>query len=372
MVSKESGHLVEILSEVNYLFRLSEFKDKLKEYLNKSVILPNDKYKQYLFDHIDTIKDLSVSRESKRVSWGIQVPNDSTQIIYVWLDALVNYLTVAGYPDKTDKMEKLWPPDCHVCGKDIIKFHAIYWPAFLFAANLEPPKNILCHGHFLMDGRKMSKSVGNVIDPFDFQSKYTTDGIRYILIRDGIPSTDNNINLNSVLLTINAELSNTFGNLFQRCAAEGINPRGVYPCFIEIEAYLNEDDKKLIEKLDNLRVVCNNHYESFDYYEVIHKVMGVLRDLNLLVHETKPWVLVKDEKKLNELNKIFFLTFECLRISSILLNPIVPNLTNKLLDYLNADSNLRNYENAMVDIKRTKTKYIILNSNRNVLFKRLA
>jgi methionyl-tRNA synthetase len=372
MVSKESGHLVERLSEVNYLFRLSHFKDKLKEYLSKSVIIPSDKYKNVLLDSIGNMKDLSVSRESKRVSWGIQVPNDSSQIIYVWLDALVNYLTVAGYPDNTDKMNKLWPPDCHICGKDIIKFHAIYWPAFLFAANLEPPKNILCHGHFLMDGKKMSKSLGNVIDPFDFQKKYTTDGIRYILIRDGIPDTDNNINFNSILNTINSDLSNTIGNLFQRCAGEGINRNGVYPCFIEIEACLNEEDKKLIEKLNCLRTDCDGLYENFNFYKVTHKIMDLMRDLNLLVQESKPWILAKDEKKLNELNKLFFLTFESLRISSILLNPIVPNLTNKLLDYLNTGDNLRNYENAIVDVKRTKVKYIISNSNRNVLFKRLA
>lgn len=371
MVSKESGHIVERLSEVNYLFRLTEFKEKLRIYLNNNVIIPNDKYKQYLLDQISGISDLSVSREMKRVSWGIPVPGDSTQVIYVWLDALVNYLTVAGYPDNNEKMKKLWPPDCHICGKDIIKFHAIFWPAFLFAADLEPPKNILCHGHFLMDGKKMSKSLGNVIDPFEFRNKFTTDGIRYILIRDGIPSTDNNINLNSVFNTINADLSNTFGNLFQRCSAPAVNSKRVYPSFNEIEDYLTEDDRKLIVKLNDLRVVCNELYENFNFYEVPHKVMATLRELNVLVQESKPWILVKDEKKINELNKLFFLTFETLRICSILLSPIIPNFSKKLLDYLNVNANLCNYENAIVDVKRTKSKQLKENINQEVIFKRI-
>ncbi len=300
------------------------------------------------------------------------MPNDPSQIIYVWLDALVNYLTVAGYPDDTEKLKKLWPADVHIVGKDIIKFHAIYWPAFLFAAGLEPPKRILCHGHWLMDNKKMSKSVGNVVDPFELRKKFTTDGVRYILIRDGVPTTDNNISLETALNVINAELSNTFGNLFQRCAAKAINPNQVYPSYDEIEMFLNEENKIFIEKLNGLRSCCDELYEKFSFYEGIHKIMSVLRDMNLLVQETKPWILVKDknEKSLNELKKLFYLSFETLRICSILLNPIIPNITKKSLSYLGVSENECRYINAVLDRQKYENRKINV-ANQDVLFKRL-
>jgi methionyl-tRNA synthetase len=153
--SSESGHLVEHVSEINYMFKLAHFKDKLKFYLAKNVIIP-EKYETLLLQQIDNLEDLSVSRESKRISWGISVPNDSSQTVYVWLDALVNYLTVTGYPYRKES-SKLIAADVHVVGKDILRFHAIYWPAFLMAADLQLPKKILCHGHWTVDNKKCQK-----------------------------------------------------------------------------------------------------------------------------------------------------------------------------------------------------------------------
>ena len=270
-------------------------------------------------------------------------------------------------------MNKIWPADVHIVGKDIIKFHAIYWPAFLFAANIEPPKHIICHGHWLMDGKKMSKSLGNVIDPLEFSKKYTIDGVRYILIRDGLVTSDNSINLISVLNTINADLCNTMANLFQRCSAKAINRNSIYPAYQEIEAYLNASDKSLINKLNSLRDECDKFYEKFSFYEVVHLIINFLKELNLLVQVTKPWVLIKEtsnSNNLNELNKLFFLTFEALRICSILFNPIIPNLTIKILSYLNVDKAMCTFDNAVVDTKRTKATTVNANAT-DMLFKRL-
>lgn len=366
-VSKESGHLVEYTSESNYMFRLSEFKYKLRKYLSNEVIMPKI-YLENLYNQIDCLEDLSVSRESTRVFWGIPVPDDQTQIIYVWLDALVNYLTVAGYPDKT-KMAETWPPDVHVIGKDILRFHAIYWPAFLMAAGYSPPKKILCHGHWLMDNRKMSKSLGNVVDPFEILKKYNSDAVRYYLLREGVPGSDCNLNLENFTKFINVELANTLGNLYQRCIP--FNKDLTYPLYDEIRSELTGLDTNLLESLNQLKHKCDEHFEQFNFYLGIQEIMAVLRMTNGLVQEYKPWDLAKNPSESNEnkIKKLLFLVFESLRISAIVLQPIVPNLCQDLLERLNVDSDQRLFANAVVNQNQKKKK--LIHNKPNVLFRRL-
>jgi methionyl-tRNA synthetase len=181
--SLESGHPVEWTSEENYMFKLSKYQDDIIYWARHENRIAPQKFNKILLDTLyqEILPDLSVSRPKARMSWGIPVPNDSTQNIYVWLDALVNYLTVAGYPDKL----RVWPPSVHVVGKDILKFHGIYWPAFLIAANFAPPERLLVHSHWTVDGQKMSKSKLNVIDPMERADTYTMEGIRYFLLREG-------------------------------------------------------------------------------------------------------------------------------------------------------------------------------------------
>ena len=163
------------------------------------------------------------------------------------------------------KFNTLWPADYHIVGKDILRFHAIYWPAFLTAANLKLPKQILCHGHWLMNGRKMSKSIGNVVDPFDAINKYTKDGLRYFLLREGVPDSDSNLSEATCMQFVNQELSNTLGNLYQRCLK--FNRSGEYPSFHSVKSLLRSEDLELIEKLDRIADECNEDFEAFNFYK---------------------------------------------------------------------------------------------------------
>ncbi len=290
----------------------------------------------------------------------------------MWLDALVNYLTVAGYPHDMSKFSKLWPADVHIVGKDILRFHAIYWPSFLMAAELPLPKRILCHGHWLVNNRKMSKSIGNVVDPFDCIEKYTKDGLRYFLLREGVPSSDCNVNLSLFTKYINSELANTLGNLYQRLLP--FNKKLVYPTYADVEADLNEGDKEFLRKIDSIRVECGEHYDAFNFYNGIQAIMGVLRVANNIVQDLKPWDLAKstDEKDAILLKKILFLVYESLRVSCILLQPIVPDLSKKALDKLNVSQEERFAKNACVDYgEKGERKEKRLSSETSIIFKRL-
>lgn len=187
-VSIESGNSVEWSAEENYMFKLSAFKKDLLQWLdsNPDVIQPKKFHTLNRLNIEQHLADISMSRPTNRLQWGIPVPGDSSQTIYVWLDALVNYLTVAG----RSKSGSFWPIDCHVIGKDILKFHAIYWPAFLLAAGLDLPRKYICHSHWTVEGTKMSKSKGNVISPFEMKEKYGRESLRYYLLREGVPHMD--------------------------------------------------------------------------------------------------------------------------------------------------------------------------------------
>ena len=276
---------------------------------------------------------------------------------------------MAGYPDNPKKFDKLWPADVHVIGKDILRFHAIYWPSFLMAAGLELPKRILCHGHWLVDNKKMSKSIGNVVDPSLCIQKYTKDGLRYFLLREGVPATDTNITEEKFTKFANVELANTLGNLYQRCVP--FNKSLKYSSYVEIEYFLTPEDNVFLSKLDQLRHECNHDFEVFDFYKGIQSIMSVLRMCNTLVQEHKPWLLVKSNEQhdLNLLEKMLFIVYETLRVCGILLQPITPNLACDLLDRLNTNENERQFRSAVVEKSDQKSRSI--NFNPNVLFKRL-
>lgn len=268
------------------------------------------------------------------------------------------------------KFNELWPADAHVIGKDIIRFHAIYWPAFLMAAELKLPKRIVCHGHWLVENKKMSKSVGNVIDPLDCLKSYSKDGLRYFLLREGVPDSDCNILKEKFVEHINVELANTLGNLFQRCLP--FNKQLIYPSYEQIRGDLNDEDKRFLEKLAQVRNECNKHYEVFNFYNGIQTVMSVLRNANLLVQEYKPWALAKsaEPQEQQALKKLLFMVYESLRISGILLQPIVPELSRNLLDRLNINQEHRYFEFANVNSSQHPFS-THLKSQQGVLFARL-
>ncbi|XP_064638975.1 methionine--tRNA ligase, mitochondrial-like isoform X2 [Lineus longissimus] len=344
-ISKESGHVVEWMKEENYMFRLSCFTDQLRSWVDKNVIRPKV-FEPAVRSWITSLQDLSISREVSRLQWGIPVPGDNSQTIYVWLDALLNYLSVTGYPNSG--WETWWPADCHVVGKDILKFHAIYWPAFLMAAGLEPPKMILCHSHWMVNNKKMSKSIGNVVDPFDRMKKYSADGFRYFLLKEGVPHSDGNYNDNKVVEMLNAELCNTLGNLLSRCTGKALNPQQVFPSF-DPEAFedcATEEGRNLLKNLKDLPSVVHDHYDDYHIYKGLEAIVSQLHSTNAFFQHHKPWELKTDKSKQKWLDTILHVTMENLRVCGVLLKPVIPDSSEKILSKLGA----RDYERTLESI----------------------
>lgn len=363
-------------SEDNYMFRLSELEDRVFEWLNKKrPILPR-KFNDELINQMEKarIGDISISRPKSRLEWGIEVPGDSSQTIYVWLDALTNYLTVAGYPCN-DQLLRRWPIDCQVLGKDIIKFHAIYWPAFLMALSLPLPTKLVCHSHWLVDNLKMSKSRGNVIDPWQENKLLTQEGLRYYMLRASTTHSDTDYNRTQALRRVNAELADTYGNLLSRSCASAINPEQKIPINI-----LNSNQPagigELIDRLDKLGQSCAEYFERADFYKGVDEIMSVLRLNNRLYEDSKPWKLIKEVKKDEQARVTYHnlqaVTFETLRICSILLQPITPMISKIALNHLEVTERL--WQDARVKLSFDGTREahrVVSNLTSPVLFRRI-
>jgi methionyl-tRNA synthetase len=354
-VSTESGHVLEWTEEENYVFKLSRFRQRLKDWLDGGVIRPthfrsvwNVSYKKYvLWDSVlsfrnhlnnlfssDEMGDLSVSRPIARQQWGIPVPGDPGQVVYVWLDALANYLTVAGW-DGSDVA--FWPPDVHVIGKDILTFHAVYWPAFLMAAEIDPlPRRIQCHSHWMVGDKKMSKSKGNVVCPVAMADRYTAEGVRYFLLREGVPQHDGNFNESTLVKVLNNELANTLGNLLNRCTSKSVNALQTNPgrpLPQDFDPHCSTQGANLLSTLESLGDRVGEEFENFKHAHGVDHVMEVLRRTNEYVQEEKPWELKKSSPE--RLKVVLHLAMDSLRVCGILLQPIVPNLCTQMLDKLN-------------------------------------
>ncbi|GLH16698.1 Methionine--tRNA ligase, mitochondrial [Gryllus bimaculatus] len=254
-VSAETGHSVEWTEEENFMFRLSSFQNDLLYWLKDDHIVQPLKFHKQLVSWIQDdslMQDISISRSKERVHWGIPVPDNSDQTIYVWLEALVNYLSVVGYPD--NQFQRFWPPDVQVIGKDILKFHGIYWPAFLMAAGLDPPRTLFCHSHWTVNQEKMSKSKNNIVDPNDMLQTYGSNGFRYFLLREGTPHSDANFSATKVKNILNSELADSLGNLLNRCCSRAVNPKQIFPLYNQdsFAKYCESDAKKLISHLTTL------------------------------------------------------------------------------------------------------------------------
>ncbi|XP_066247998.1 methionine--tRNA ligase, mitochondrial [Euwallacea similis] len=380
LVSAESKQPVEWSKETNYIFKLHLFKQTLIDWLrsNEKAVVPQKFYK-ILLDIVyspDALSDISISRPSSRVHWGVPVPNDHDQTIYVWFDALVNYLTVAGYSETTNgKFQECWPPDIQVIGKDILKFHGVYWPAFLIAADLEPPRSILCHSHWTVDGEKMSKSKGNVVSPLEKITSYTADGLRYFLLREGVNHGDGNYSETKVLRLLNAELADTLGNLLSRCCSKALNPDQKFPA-------LNTDSfnrvssldvtKKLLENIQQLPGLCETHYNQYNFYKAADAIIAILHSANLFFETLKPWELKKNKNTTEDLQTVLHLAMESLRVTGILLQPLIPNISNVLLNKLNVPKKERFFDNLQkFSWMEQSFKTRCLGDDSAVLFKRI-
>ena len=363
MVSAETGQRLEWASEVNWMFRLSSYQDQLLSWHRGQRPVCPDMFRGQVLAWINEgLVDLSVSRPSSRLHWGIPVPGDPDQTIYVWIDALVNYLTVANYPGLN-----LWPPTVQVLGKDILKFHAIYWPAMLMCLQLPLPQKLLVHCHWTVDNVKMSKSLGNVVDPNILIDKYSSDGVRYFLLREGVPHSDGNFSESSMIQLLNLELADTLGNLLNRCSSKGVNKEQIVPKYPPSFDHICSLHQDLISQLQHLRSLVEDCYEQFHFYQGCVHIMTVLRLTNQFVQEHQPWTL-KAEADQEKLKWILSTCFETLRISGILLQPVVPRLANKLLYKLGVHEDLRTWEHAVPSIDKQEGT---LKQEKTVLFNKI-
>ncbi|XP_053975923.1 methionine--tRNA ligase, mitochondrial-like isoform X1 [Hylaeus volcanicus] len=332
-VSNESGNPVEWTEEDNYKFRLTSFKDDLKYWLKNENTVQPAIYRNTLLNWIEDLQDLSISRPISRVPWAIPTPNDNSHTIYVWFDALVNYLTGVNYPNRSFK--QFWPPSIQVVGKDILKFHGIYWPAFLIGAGLEPPKKLLCHGHWTIDDLKMSKSRGNVISPFEAMTNYTPEGLRYFLLRQAVLHSNANYNAKKIQNLLNAELANNMGNLINRCLGKSINPNRTIPSpstYIEVLK-----SKAAIENIKTLEVIGEKtrvFYEKCQLHNVVDTVMNMLHISNQMFNDHKPWYLRESSNfdSAKELEAVISLSLESVRVAATILYPIIPRVASTILD----------------------------------------
>ena len=331
-VAISSKSPVEWVDEESYFFRLSKWEKPLLEFYEKNpdFISPASRKNEVISFVKSGLKDLSVSRKS--FSWGIKVPNDNEHVIYVWLDALTNYISALNYPNKDDELyKKFWPASVHLIGKDILRFHAIYWPAFLLAAKIAPPKKVYGHGWILSNEEKMSKSKGNILDPLEIIKQYGLDPLRYYLIKEVSFGNDGNISQERLEDCINSDLANNFGNLCQRVSAFVIkNCDSKVPEKIKFE----NDDIKILDEysqnLDKLRSEIDN--QNINYY--IDYIVNRLFEANKYFNDQEPWKK-KDDKI--RLNTIVYTTLEIVRKVTFLLYPIIPQSSLKALKIFNLE-----------------------------------
>ena len=326
-----SGAPVEWVEEPSYFFNLSKWEDKLLKFYeeNNNFILPNSRRNEVISFVKGGLKDLSVSRTS--FSWGVKVPNDDDHIMYVWLDALTNYLSACNYSSsENDALSKFWPADIHMVGKDIIRFHAVYWPAFLMAAELPLPKKIFAHGWWTNEGNKISKSLGNVIDPFDLVEKYGVDQIRYFLMREVPFGNDGDFSNSQLINRINSDLANGYGNLFQRVTSMIFkNCNEVIP--IRPNDFQDED-LKLINSIRNSLQNYRSLMDEQKFDQFLKNIWLVISDANKYVDNQAPWSLKKNDFQRMEV--VLYTLIETIRQISIMLQPFIPNTSKSILDHI--------------------------------------
>ena len=325
-IAKSSKSTVEWIEEESYFFRLSKWQKPLLEFYenNPDFILPESRKNEVISFVKSGLKDLSVSR--KTFKWGIPVPSNDKHIIYVWLDALTNYLSALNYPDTNNELfKKFWPASIHLIGKDILRFHAVYWPAFLLAAKIELPKKVYGHGWILSGEEKMSKSKGNILDPLKIIEEYGLDPLRYYLVKEVSFGNDGNISQERLEDCINSDLANNYGNLCQRVTAFAMkNCDGKIPAKIDFQP----DDLKILNKfqenLDTIRSKINE--QNINFY--IDFIVNSLFEANKYFNDQEPW---KKKDNLIRLNTIVYTTLEIVRKISFLLYPIIPETSLKAL-----------------------------------------
>ncbi len=323
------GTPVEWVEEESYFFKLSEYQDRLLAHYeaNPDFIGPAERRNEIVSFVKGGLKDLSISRTT--FDWGIPVPGDEKHVMYVWVDALTNYLTGVGFPDESSELWPFWPADVHVIGKDIIRFHAVYWPAFLMSAGLPLPKRVYAHGFLFNRGEKMSKSVGNVIDPFSLIESYGLDQTRYFFLREVPFGQDGNYSHEAIVNRINADLANDLGNLAQRSLSMiAKNCANALP----VAGELSDADKAILDQADAMLETCRAAFAKQEIHNALACVWACVGDANRYFASQEPWALKKTDPE--RMGTVLYVTAEVIRQIAILAQPVTPTAAAKLLDNL--------------------------------------
>ena len=328
----DCGREVELVTEEAYFFKLSKYQKKLEELYesNPEFIEPVSRKNEMLNNFIKPgLEDLCVSRTSFK--WGIPVSFDEKHVVYVWIDALTNYITSLGYPNITPEFEKYWPADLHLVGKEIVRFHTIIWPAILMALNLPLPKQVFGHGWLIIDGGKISKSKGNYKDPREYINAYGVDAVRYFALREVPFGSDGNFSEEALITRTNADLCNVLGNLVSRTIQMGIK---YFNGNVTNKKVLEDVDKDLIDSTYNLKAIVDKKMEELKINEALESIFDVLRKCNKYIDDTTPWVLAKDETKLARLETVIYNLLDSIRVCSIILQAYIPSTSEKIFNAL--------------------------------------
>jgi methionyl-tRNA synthetase len=329
----QHGIVPEYVEEKNYFFRLSAYQDRLLALYdeNPDLVLPRFRANEARSFIEQGLDDISVSRATQR--WGVPVPWDPEQVVYVWVDALINYWSALAFAREEDLRERFWPEVHHLLAKDILKFHCVIWPALLMGAGIRVPNQLFVHGYLLMDDRKMSKSVGNVIEPLGVMDLYGTDALRYYLIRAASFGQDGNISLEGMHERYERELGNDLGNLVSRTTAMIARYRdGKLP--------VTAGTPGVATKLDELPAKVAARLDSYDLTGALDDIWEAVRTLNRYVEQSAPWVLAKDEHRSDDLDRVLFDLADGLRVLAVLLSPFLPGTAPRILEALGQDSSL--------------------------------
>jgi methionyl-tRNA synthetase len=334
-----TGAPVEWVEEPSYFFRLSDWQEPLLKFYeeNPGFIMPTARRNEVLSFVRGGLQDLSISRTS--FSWGIPVPGNSDHIMYVWLDALTNYITALGFPDtEADLYKSFWPADVHMVGKDILRFHAVYWPAFLMAAGLEPPKRVFAHGWWTNEGQKISKSLGNVIDPYELIETFGLDQTRYFLLREVPFGSDGDFSRRAITQRKNSELANDYGNLCQRVLSMiAKNCDGKVPT----PGAFSEDDDAILAKAQGLIAEVRTTMDNQAFNDALEQIWVVIRAANGYVDHQAPWTLRKTDPA--RMETVLYVLAEVIRRIAMLTQPFMPDASAAILDQVAVAADKRNF-----------------------------